>query len=102
MADVMDGAVQQAPQPVRQFMRCMLAPESRKPTRVSQRPADHHWQESFLLQIVMAKSAAFEVIHQAVAGALMVVQPMVSTVAHDLFDRWSERHQGTLLPWAAP
>jgi uncharacterized membrane protein len=50
----------------------------------------------------MAKSAAFGVVHMpiafgvsyalsgsfVVAGAIMLVEPLVNTVAHYLFDRW--------------
>ncbi|MDO9091656.1 MAG: DUF2061 domain-containing protein [Rubrivivax sp.] len=64
----------------------------------------------------MAKSATFGVMHLgiafgvsfaltgsvAIAGAITVVEPLVNTVAHYLFDRWWHRQRSTLPVGAAP
>jgi uncharacterized membrane protein len=67
------------------------------------------------LEKVMAKSAAFGVMHLgvafgvslaltgsvAVAGLITVVEPAVNTVAHYFFDRWWDRREETLPQGAA-
>jgi uncharacterized membrane protein len=67
--------------------------------------------ESFALETSMAKSATFGVLHLgiafsvsclltgsvAIAGAITLVEPVVNTVAHCVFDRWwASRHAGAL------
>lgn len=106
MGELIDGAMQQAPQPGRQSMGAgvvMLVIDKN----------DHQENSivgNYMLSVRgrqqertnMAKSMAFGVVHViiafgvgyaltgsvAVAGALTLIEPLINSVAHFFFDRW--------------
>jgi len=103
MGEVIEGAVQHAPQAVRQSMAWMLSGSSAQtivPVRLELDNEKYsHW------SCLMIKSITFGVLHVgiaftvsyaltgsvAIAGAITLVEPVVNTVAHYFFDRWWER-----------
>jgi uncharacterized membrane protein len=102
IGDEIEGAMQHAAQRGRQSMRPMLSRPSARTMGGDTDPLDNenHSQHG----VAMAKSAAFGLLHLciafsvgyaltgsvAAAGAITLVEPVVNTVAHFVFDRWWE------------
>jgi uncharacterized membrane protein len=101
MAELMEGAVQQAPQCGRHSTARMLSLPS--PQVMACAVDVQTIQTRIILDgVAMAKSAVFGAMHLgiafgvsyaltgsvSIAGAITIVEPVVNTVAHYFFDRW--------------
>lgn len=107
MGEVIEGAVQHAPQSGRQSIDSdAIAAMNRGDARPRHSGPQYKY-DSFLSEQPMAKSATFGVMHLGIAfgvsfaltgsvviaGAITLVEPLVNTVAHYHFDRWWARRE---------